>query len=193
MLSISAIRPLNRIDTIRPGPVSSVGDVNMGEKLKSSLPGNYRPGNNYGSQGPRVGSSSQDGAQVGYFSHGGSARVVDNTWNGKRGFRTEIGWFHQDLRAPDKLLEPMVGSLPKYSWLNKIARIKSETGKLYPYHEGGLIERPHGGTRGGMYPRVTNVEPGDSPAGGFQNPDDIFLGLPRAPVRMGLGTDRRRR
>ncbi len=191
MISVYAYRPLNRVPTCCPGPVASVGDVNMGQKLKSTYPGDFRAGENYGEEGSRVGSSAQDGANVGY-NGGGPARVFNDSWNSKRGFKTRIGWFQQDIRAPDKLMTPLVGSLPQYSWLNKVARIKSNQGDLFQNRQ-NLVQRPNGPMRGGMYPRVTNTESGqEPPVMGLQNnPDNISLDLPtpivQPAVPQGIG------
>ncbi len=161
MLSVSGLRPLNRTTTIQPGPQASVGDVIMGQKLKSTYPGNFREGLNYGD--PRVGSTAQDGDFKNKFSGGGAARTIDKAWTGERAFKTCTGWIQQDIRAPDKLLEPMMGALPQYSWLNKVSRIETMQGDLFPAHPDGLIVRDNGPPRGGMYPRVMGVESGQAP------------------------------
>jgi hypothetical protein len=95
---------------------------------------------------------------------------VDNTWTGKRDFKSCIGWYQQDVRAPDKFMDSMVGALPQHSWNNQVARANTKFGDLYPGNPNGLIDPPEGGFRGGMYPRVTGVESGEPPIEGLQNP-----------------------
>lgn len=55
-----------------------------------------------------------------------------------------------------------MGALPQYSWRNRIATVNNArtTGDLFPIprNGAGLIDAPQNGlTRGGAYPRVTDV------------------------------------
>ena len=169
-LSIDAIKPLNRWDysSIRPGVVGSVGDVNLTTRYKSSLPGDFRwDPESYGNKESLYGSSVNNGSQRSFNSGGGPAHTVDSNWGGRRNFKTRLGYIYQDMRAPDKLIEPVMGSTPQYSWRNKIAtnyRART-TGDLFPIPRGGVLEQPNGVTRGGMYPRVTDVVTGAEDAG----------------------------
>ena len=127
MLSRDARRPLNRWDysSIRPGPVSSVGDVHLSARFKHSnpdLPIRWAP-TTYGQREPFYGSNVTDGQWISYDSTGGPAATIDSNWGGRRDFRTNYGWTFQDARAEDRRVEPIVGETPQYSWNNKIATI----------------------------------------------------------------------
>lgn len=201
-LSIDAIRPLNRwdFDSIRPGPVGSVGDCLVTPRLKSSLPGDFRwQKEYYGKNESLYGSAISDGMYLSFNSGGGPSKTIDSNWGGRRRFRTSHGWYYQDMRAPDKTVEPVMGALPQYSWRNKIAtNIRARTtGNLFPIPAGGILEPPNGITRGGQYPRVTDVVSGDTTPGGpggvgqgptgtnpQLNPSSSFSGGPATPIGM---------
>ncbi len=174
-LSIEAIKPLNRWDhsSIRPGPVGSVGDVLITERLKSSLPGDFRWASYlHGNNESLYGSSVTDGQHKSFNSGAIGNKTIDTNWGGRRRFETEHGWRFQDMRAPDKSVEPMMGALPQYSWRNKLATVNSarQTGNLFPIPADGqgLVDGPANGlTRGGAYPRVTDVQGGDGLDAGY--------------------------
>ncbi len=159
-LSRDAMRPLNKWehDSIRPGIVGSVGDCLITPMLKSSLPGDYRYDDTYfGKNSSLYGSSVSDGGVRSFNSGGGPAYTRDSNWGGRRRFKTSHGWNYQDLRAPDKSVEPVMGELPQYSWRNKIAQVYNArtTGFKFPIPGGGLITPPTDGlTRGGTYPSI---------------------------------------
>lgn len=125
-LSISAVKPLNRSDfeSIRPGPVGSVGDVLMTTRLKQSTPSMNMRWSPLGAKGreSRLGANITDGMIKG-FAGGGLARVREDAWESQRDFKTQRGWIYQDLRKPDTRIEPYLGSGPQYSWNNKIATV----------------------------------------------------------------------
>jgi hypothetical protein len=165
-LSLEATKPLNRWDysSIRPGNVGSVGDCLITPRLKSSLPGDFQWDREYyGKNEALYGSSTNNGTKLSFNSGGGPARTKDSNWGGRRSFKISHGWIYQDMRAPDKRVEPQMGALPQYSWRNKIAEVNHArtTGNLFPIPAGGLI-RSSGQTRGGQYPRVTDVVSGDT-------------------------------
>lgn len=168
-LSIDAIRPLNRWDhsSIRPGPVGSVGVVNMTPRLKSSLPGDFRwEATYFGNKESNYGSNITDGFHTNYSNGGGPAHTIDSNWGGRRRFETSHGWRYQDMRVPDRRIEPVLGTLPQYSWHNRIATVNSakHTGDLFTVPRGGVLGGPAGVTRGGQFPRVTDVVGGEVPA-----------------------------
>lgn len=176
MLSVSSIKPLNRWDysAIRPGAVGSVGDVLQTIRLKSSLPGNFNwDASTYGNLESLHGSNVQDGLHKSFTSGGGPARLRDTNWPLNRSFKIAHAWVHQDLRAPDRSIEPVMGAQPQYSWRNKIAVVNRAqyTGNLFARDGPGVIP-PTGPLRGGQYPRVTDVVGGD-PVGA---PDGISSG-----------------
>jgi len=165
-LSIDAIRPLNRwdYDSIRPGSVGSVGDCLITERLKSSLPGDFRWKSDYfGKNESLYGSNVRNGYQRSFTSGGGPSKTIDSNWGGRRNFKVRHGWIMQDLVAPDTSVTSQLNPLPQYSWRNKIAQVNHArtTGDLFPIPRGGLIQG--GGTpRGGQVPRVTDVVAGDT-------------------------------
>jgi len=168
-LSIDQIRPLNRwnYSSIRPGVVGSVGDVNVTPKFKHSapdLPIRYDP---YfqGKNAVFLGSNVSDGSVAGYDSGGGPARTVDSNWGGRRNFKIQNGWIYQDLRAPDKLHQPVMGATPSYSFQNRIATIydAKRTGEKFLPLPGPYIPSPGEITRGGAYPFTRDYDPGSVP------------------------------
>jgi len=165
MLSISSIRPLNRWDhsSIRPGPVASVGDVLQSVRLKASLPGDFHwDASTYGNNESLHGSNVQNGQYRSFSNGGGPARTRDSNWPLNRSFKTVHSWIHEDLRAPDRRIEPVMGAQPQYSWRNKIATVDNSlhTGELFRRNGPGIIP-PTGPLRGGMFPRITDVVQGD--------------------------------
>lgn len=108
-LSITEKRPLNRWDhdSIRPGPVGSVGDALTQVRLKHSnpdLPLRFQGWNSHANE-PRFGSNVQDGQWLSHDDNGGPNFTIDTNWGGRRDFRTNVGWRWQDLRAVDRRVE----------------------------------------------------------------------------------------
>lgn len=175
-MSIVAPRPLHAFDndSIRPGPVGSVGDVFGTVKLKHSMPD--LPIRKI-TLSDTVGANVQDGDKDSYTSHGHQARVVDSNWQSGRQFKTSHGWVIEDLRAEDRLHEPFMGEGPQYSWKNKIATTYEarRTGNLFLPLPGGYNPSPGEIERGQVVPEVTNIEGGDVLAG-----DIKFKSQPRA-------------
>ncbi len=168
-LSIDQIRPLNRWNhsSIRPGVVGSVGDVNLTPRFKHSspdLPIRWDP-YFHGKNAVFLGSNVGNGTVVGYDSGGGPARTVDSNWGGRRNFKVRNGWIMQDMRAPDTLHEPVMGSTPSYSWHNKIATNyeSKRTGDKFLPLPGPYIPSRGENTRGGAYPHTRDVELGNAP------------------------------
>lgn len=106
MAALVHVKPLNRwdFDSIRPGPVGSVGEVNVQTKLRTSMPSMpIRWDKTYsGQNGALYGSSITDGSHRSFNTGAIGNRVVDRNWAFGRRFITKVGWYHQDLRAPDK-------------------------------------------------------------------------------------------
>ena len=166
-LSIDGQRPMNRWDhdRIQPGVAGSVGDVNIPVRLRTSTPGmrlRYDPAFS-GQNSIDKGSNIQNGGQVGYSSGGGCARTIDSNWGGRRHFKVRHGWIIQDLRQPDKLVTPYLGSTGDYSWQNKVATIyeAKRTGSQFLPLPGGYAPHPGEINRGGNGPRVTDIAGGD--------------------------------
>src|ERR1700722_5656040 len=126
-LSIPAIRPLNRWDhsAIRPGPVGPVGDALVQVPFKHSTPDwpiRWDPSNAHANE-PRGGSNVQNGQLLSYNDDGGPNYTIDSNWGGRRRFERPHGWYHQDMRAPHRRVDAIVGAPPQYSWNNKIAQV----------------------------------------------------------------------
>lgn len=195
-LSIDAIRPLNRWDhsRIQPGSVGSVGDVNVTPRFKHSMPELPIRFDPYfrGKNAPFLGSNVQNGTQPSYDSGGMPAYTVDSNWGGRRNFKTRHGYIYQDLRAPDKLTQPLLGETPDYSWHNKIAKVyeAKTTGNKFLPLPSGYIPSPGEITRGGAFPRTRDFEPGTMPPGALPVAEDIqafrtadpYQGLRKKPM-----------
>lgn len=169
-MSIAVNRPLHAFDhdSIRPGVVGSVGDVLGTIKLKHSTP-----------QLPiRVerlpitdGSNVQNGDILSYTSRGGPARVYDSNWQSGRAFKTNHGWYYQDLRTEDRRFEPFMGSTPQYNWRNRVANVYDAfvTGDNFLPLPGGYRPSPNEIERGQIVPVVDAIEPGEALASDSAN------------------------
>lgn len=161
-MSIVAPRPLHAFDndSIRPGPVGSVGDTLGFIKLKHSTPDlPIRTDKLSLTDGSNV----QDGDLHSFTSKGGPARVQDSNWQSGRQFKTAHGWVIEDLRPEDRLHEPYLGSGPQYSWRNQIATTYAarRTGNLFLPLPGGYNPSPGEVERGQVVPEITNIEDGE--------------------------------
>lgn len=197
-------RPLNRWanDWIQPGNVGPVGDVLTQERIKQSSPdfpfaytSTFSTANNI-----FRGSNVQNGT-IGSFTSGGlGAETGEAVWDGRRDFRTAIGWMHQDISAPDKLVTPVLDSQPSYSWRNRVATVVKArvTGEAFLPLPGGY--QPEAGSlpRGGQVPRITDVSvpggvleiskrEGGSFADADPKPESFFQGG-KPPLRRTPGT-----
>lgn len=163
-MSIAAVRPLHAFDndSIRPGPVGSVGDVLGTIRLKHSTPDmslrKIKLPTSYGS-------NVTDGQYLNYASKGGPPRVNDSNWQSGRQFKTSHGWVVEDLRAEDRLHEPFLGSGPQYSWRNKIATVYNarRTGEQFLPLPGGYNPSPGEIERGSIVPEIVAVEDTSNP------------------------------
>jgi hypothetical protein len=162
MTTLAVVRPLNlwNYDSIRPGPVGSVGVVNAQPRLKQSTPEmEMRWDTTFAhNKEKRLGSNVSDGQWKGYTSGGGVAETVDTNWGMRRDFTTSRGWMHQDMRTADRTHDPVSGGTPSYSWHNKIATVyeAKRTGNnfLPKFDKVGL-------PRGGQTMRVTDTAGGE--------------------------------
>jgi hypothetical protein len=127
-LAITALKPYNRANYTRisPGVVGPVGDVLMQTRLKQSMPSlDMRFDKLGGKDGEvRMGANISDGMIRAFSNGGGLARVRDTNWEAGRHFRTHRGWIYQDMRKPDKRIEPYLGkSGPRFDWNNRLATV----------------------------------------------------------------------
>lgn len=161
-MSITATRPLHAFDndSIRPGPVGSVGDVIGSIKLKHSMP---ELPLRWDKLRTTVGSNVEDGEHASFTSGGKQARVYDSNWQSGRAFKTSHGWVYMDLRAEDRLHEPFMGSGPQYSWRNTVATNyrAQRTGQMFLPLPGGYNPSPGEIERGQIVPVITSTEAGE--------------------------------
>lgn len=142
---------------IHPGDVGSVGDVVAGVRLKHSAPelAIRWEGGTVGPAQERLGSCTSRE----------NARVYDSNWESGRSFKIGEGWIIQDLRVPDDLVEPYVGSTFDYSWRNKVATVyEAQRGGEYfltkpgPYQQSpGEINRYRGKASAERAQRASDV------------------------------------
>ena len=152
--------PLNNwLDNyISPGRVGSVGDVHLQVRLKQSMPSlpERHAAWTRGEYEQRLGSNIQDGQMKGYDNSGLMARVIDENWDLKQTLKTSHGWRYQDIRCPDRTIEPYLGAAPQYGWLNQVATIYNakSTGNKFLPAPGGYAPGPDDVPRGGLIPRI---------------------------------------
>lgn len=161
METITAYNPHQSINfqTFSPGPVGSVGDVNMLTRGRTSCAAMFpvvfmQPP----AQEPVKGSNVTDGQVRNYDSGGGPARIRDLKWEGLRNAKTARGYRFMDHQFPDKPVEPIVGGLPQFSFKNQVAGVYNAKtmGDHFMPLPGGYQQDPDTLTRGGNIPRVTD-------------------------------------
>lgn len=143
-------------DSIRPGPVGSVGDVNLQVKLKKSanyLPDRYQKEFS-GKNEVWSGSNVSDGQWTGFTSGGRGAITVSTPLQYRSGFKTPVGYMFEDIVAPDRSLMAKMVPLGRYSWDEEKAKIykAKNTGEQFlPLPDGyNKTSLP----RGSQYPRI---------------------------------------
>ena len=151
--------PFNH-EFIRPGVVGSVGDVLGQIRVRQSepnMPFAWDPIFS-GADEPFRGSNVQNGTVGSWTSGGRGARTFDSNWSTNRSFKTAVGWVHQDISAPDKLVTPVFQAQPSYSWVNKVATVKKAlvSGQNFLPLPGGYQPAPGSLPRGGQVPRITD-------------------------------------
>ena len=166
---------------IRPGAVSSVGDVNLQVRLKHSYPDQYLRYDPIfsGKKLCRIGANVTDGQHQNYDTGAGPAKLIDTNWGGRRDFKTQIGWEWQDFRPIDKTIETELQSTPQFTWRTKTAQVYNamRTGSKFLPLPGGYDIAPGEIPRGGNYPRITDIAGGDP---SFVGPDNT--GVVRSTV-----------
>lgn len=165
METIVAYKRINQWDnqSIRPGPVGSVGDTLGQIRFKHSFPDQgIRLDPRYvGNTQNRLGSNVSDGNHKSFTTGGrGDPLTVDEPWNSYRAQKVSHGTIFQDMRASDKLHEPYSGSLPQYSWQNKLATVYNakRTGNMFLPLPGPYMLSPGEVPRGGQLPIMTRTE-----------------------------------
>ena len=175
------IKPLNRWDkdSIRPGPVGSVGDVNLQVKLRKSA--SYLP-NRYdktfsGKNEVWSGSNISDGQWTGYTSGGRGALTLTQPMPQRAGFKTPVGWLIENVVPVDRSRVAKMVPLGQYSWesnKDRIYRAKTTGEQFLPlpmgYEKGPL-------PRGSQYPKIVAASIGDGialPAADVLITDPVF-------------------
>ena len=152
--------PMNQWNksSIRPGPVGSVGDVLTSVRIKQSLPDmaiaydkKFNPQNS-----TKRGSNVQDGQYFSYSNDGSGAQVKKQKLSRNSSFKTTTGWYHQDIIAPDRYVEPKQLPLGNSGYNTQVAQILSKQGTAFQELPGGYAPPPNTLLRGNNYPRVVN-------------------------------------
>jgi hypothetical protein len=147
--------------TISPGPVGSVGDVNMQVRLKHNMPdAPLRFDKTLSGKNLRyLGSNVQDGA----YGSGGSARTIQRKIGIRNAQKTDVGWRKQDVIPVDRTTLPKYAPLGPYTWNNQRAQVfrAKISGNAFLPTPGGYKQTVQG--RGNQIPRVVLTEAGGVP------------------------------
>lgn len=167
-------------DSIRPGPVGSVGDVNVQVMLRKSsidMPERFDPTFS-GKNAPWSGSNVSDGSWYGWTSGGREATVISKAMpNIQTGGKTNVGWVMQNIVAADRSRETKMTPLGRYGWdttVGSVLRSKT-TGDLFLPLPGGYEKSAL--PRGSQFPRVIAESIGDGialPAADVEITDPVF-------------------
>jgi hypothetical protein len=153
--------PINRWnkDSIRPGPVGSVGDVNMEVQLRKSAPdmANRYDRTFSGKNEVWSGSNVSDGMYQGYTSGGRGAIVVD-----KKFYETKanVGWMMQNIVPVDRTRNVKMTPLGRYGWdtlTGSVVKAKV-TGDMFLPRTQGYASTSL--TRGSQYPTIVATSVG---------------------------------
>lgn len=175
-------KPLNIWDktSIRPGPVGSVGDALVSVKYKKSanyLPDRYDP--IFPANNKVAGANVSDGMWYGYVSGGRVARTLQKPLGLQRGFKTAVGWLHEDVRRTDTSRQPIMGSTGQWGWKNKVATVyqAKRTGEMFLPEPMGYDSSQTSNPRGSQIPRIVAQSEGLGkalPAADIPITDPIF-------------------
>lgn len=166
-------------DSIRPGPVGSVGDVNLQVQLKKSapdLPNRFEKAFS-GKNEVWGGSNISDGQYTGFSSGGRGAVVAEKSAFSRTGFKTSVGWRFQNIIPTDRSKDVKMVPLGQFSWNSEKAKIYKAkvTGEQFLPLPGGYGSSSL--TRGGAYPVVVAETAGEGvplPATAVKITDPIF-------------------
>jgi hypothetical protein len=152
-------------DSIRPGPVGSVGDALVGVRLRQSAPDmEMRWDKNFSLKNTVYsGSNVSDGYSAGFTTGGGVARTLSTRWPKRQGFKSAVGWIKEDVVPMDRSRTALMGSLGQYSWDAQVGQIAraSSTGEMFkPLPEGYTIGQGVQ-PRGSQIPRIVAESTGD--------------------------------
>lgn len=136
--------PINRWNKgwISPGAVGSVGDTHLNVRLKHNHPDAPLRWDDLtaGRKAMKFGSNVQDGQRSSFISGFSSAQQLSYNWELERPLTAKVGYRYQDVRAPDKKSETIMGTTPKYPWKNQVYSVftAKTTGDSFLPSPGGL-------------------------------------------------------
>jgi hypothetical protein len=160
--------PLNVWDkySLRPGAVGSVGDCLIGVRLKQSAP-DLNPRYEVVFSGKNevyYGSNVSDGRHAGFTSGGGVAKTMRKPLGYRQGFKTAVGWVHQDIAPVDRTRQPFQSSLGQFGWKTTMSNIykAKTTGDMFLPLPGGYAPKEGLVTRGSVVPRIVEQATADN-------------------------------
>jgi hypothetical protein len=167
-------------DSIRPGPVGTVGEANVQVKLRKSspdMPDRYDPTFS-GKNAPWSGSNASDGMWHGWTSGGRGAVVISKALpNIQTGGKTDIGRIMQNIVAADRSRETKVTPLGRYGWDTTVGNVlrSKHTGDLFLPLTDPYVKPPL--PRGSQFPRIMVESMGQGealPAAEVKITDPVF-------------------
>jgi hypothetical protein len=150
--------PLNKWDknSIRPGPVGSVGDALTSIRIKQSDPdADFAWNIKFGPNTSMLrGSNVQDGNWASFSTGGYNAQTKRKRLNPPGTFSTEVGWTRQNIIPEPREMEPKLLDQPGYGWKSQAAEIMQRQGDMFTSLPGGYGASEL--TRGGAFPSVVS-------------------------------------
>lgn len=181
-------------DYISPGGVGSVGCPLVLTRLRQSNAADFKF-KITGGDVPK-GSNITDGNFEAMYTVGSVARTFDTNWGGRRHFRHKYGTQYHDFRAVDRLVQPIIGDTPQYTWQNNVATAYSVKGTKDFLPVPGPFQPAPGSISRGQMPTVYNIgaEAYASVGGQYKmdgsllGPSSVPIGTPYSPtLQVGLG------
>tara|TARA_R110002126_G_scaffold78877_4_gene196186 strand:+ start:642 stop:1256 length:615 start_codon:yes stop_codon:yes gene_type:complete len=150
-----------------PGPVGSVGDTNSIVRLAQSNPEMPMRLAEWTVNNQSLGANISDGYKRGNTSGGRAAETLDSAWINKGVTKRAQGYAFRNVEKPAMSREPTTISLGSYSADNRAANVweANRTGAAFSPVGAPFALREGDVPRGGLYPRVTDIELGDVPVG----------------------------
>lgn len=165
-------------DSIRPGPVGSIGEVNVQVMLRKSsvdMPNRYDPTFSK-SNAAWSGSNVSDGSWYGWTSGGREATVVSKSLpNIQTGGKTAVGYVMQNIVAVDRTRATKDTPLGRYGWDTTVGSVlkSKHTGDLFLPLPGGYQKSAL--PRGSQFPIIIAESTG---GGAVLPPADVDLTNP---------------
>lgn len=150
--------PLNKWDknSIRPGPVGSVGDALTSIRIKQSDPdADFAWNIKFGPNTSMLrGSNVQDGRWASFSDGGYNAQTKRKRLNPPGTFSTSIGWELQNIIPEPRELQPKLLDQPGGGWKGQAAEILQRQGDMFTFLPGGYGATEL--TRGGAFPSLVS-------------------------------------